>query len=94
MDLEKRYLTQDGIRCNILQLVKIEPEWAANRIQAGEKAEATLAEKEKELTELRGKVLKLAGALKDCMSYIDVDNLTMQANYRDWENALRAAVGR
>ena len=33
MDLEKRYETAEGIKCNILQMVKIEPEWAANRIQ-------------------------------------------------------------
>lgn len=39
MDLKKRYATSEGINCNILQMVKMEPEWAANRIQAGEKAE-------------------------------------------------------
>lgn len=49
-------------------------------------------EAETKLAELRKKNKKLAGALENCMSYIDVDNLTMQANYRDWENALRAAV--
>ena len=38
MDLEKKYYTVEGIECNILQLVKMEPEWAANRIQAGERA--------------------------------------------------------
>ena len=38
MDLDKRYKTVEGIECNILQLVKMEPEWAANRIQIGEKA--------------------------------------------------------
>ena len=42
MDLEKRYKTSGGVECNILQLVKMEPEWAANRIQQGELAEATL----------------------------------------------------
>ena len=38
MDLEKIYHDLDGNVCNILQLVKKEPEWAANRIQEGEKA--------------------------------------------------------
>jgi hypothetical protein len=38
MDLEPRYFDRDGNPKNILQLVKLEPEWAANRIQAGEKA--------------------------------------------------------
>ena len=46
----------------------------------------------KELAELRVKNKKLAHALKDCMSYIDCDNLTMQANYRDSEISLRDAV--
>jgi len=38
MDLEKRYYLTDGTECNIVQLVKKEPEWAANKIQTGEKA--------------------------------------------------------
>ena len=33
MDLKKIYYTADGKKCNILQLVNIEPEWAANIIQ-------------------------------------------------------------
>jgi len=37
MDLEKIYHDVEGNECNILQLVKKEPEWAANRIQIGEK---------------------------------------------------------
>ena len=37
MNLDKKYFL-NGNKCNILQLVKKEPEWAANRIQEGEKA--------------------------------------------------------
>jgi hypothetical protein len=37
MDLEKVYYDTEGRKRNILQLVKEEPEWAANRIQEGEK---------------------------------------------------------
>ncbi len=36
MDLDKEYYS-DGIKCNILEMVKREPEWAANRLQEGEK---------------------------------------------------------
>lgn len=36
MDLEKIYHDVKGNKCNILQLVKKEHEWAANRIQEGE----------------------------------------------------------
>lgn len=38
MDLDKKYYDLDGDECNILDLVKCSPEWATNRIQAGEKA--------------------------------------------------------
>lgn len=37
MNLEKIYYDADGKKCNILELIKKEPEWAANRIQEGEK---------------------------------------------------------
>lgn len=37
MNLERIYIDQDGNECNILQMVKRCPEWAANRIQATEK---------------------------------------------------------
>ncbi len=38
MNLDKIYYTAEGEKCNILKLVKLEPEWAANQIQEGEKA--------------------------------------------------------
>jgi len=38
MNLEKKYYDEDENEINILQLVKKSPEWAANRIQEGEKA--------------------------------------------------------
>ena len=37
MDLKRIYHDSDGNECNILQLVKSEPEWAANIIQYLEK---------------------------------------------------------
>ena len=33
MNLIKRYETGSGAKCDIFQMVKIEPEWAANTIQ-------------------------------------------------------------
>ena len=38
MDLGKLYYDMDGNATNILDMVKRYPEWAANRIQEGEKA--------------------------------------------------------
>jgi hypothetical protein len=38
MNLDKIYYTAEGEECNILKLVKLEPDWAANRIQEGNKA--------------------------------------------------------
>ena len=37
MDLDKIYHDIEGKECNILQLIKREPEWAANIIQEYEK---------------------------------------------------------
>ena len=34
------------------------------------------------------RIINLERALKDCISYIDVDNLTMQAKYKEWERIL------
>ena len=46
MDLAKRYKDSDGEDRNILQMVTLEKEWAANRIQEGEKAIARVEELE------------------------------------------------
>lgn len=43
MDLQKSYFDLDEKRRSILEMVNREPEWAANRIQEGEKAERKLA---------------------------------------------------
>ena len=48
MDLTKIYHDVKDKRCNILELVKYDPIWAANRIQMGERAIAELAELKKE----------------------------------------------
>ena len=38
MNTAKIYQDSDGDMCTIYQMIKREPEWAANRIQEGEKA--------------------------------------------------------
>ena len=38
MDTGKSYYDSNNNECSILQLVKREPEWSANRVQEGEKA--------------------------------------------------------
>ena len=43
MDLKKIYYDSCGDKCNILQMVILEPTWAANRLQEGEKAIEELA---------------------------------------------------
>ena len=48
MDLTKRYETSFGVKCDILQLVKIEPEWAANIIQMYENEIKSLKENSSE----------------------------------------------
>ena len=51
MDLSQRYFNSEGDYKNILEMVKEEPEWSANRIQEGEKAI-------EEIKKLRDKVTK------------------------------------
>ena len=50
MDLEKRYRDFNDNKCDILQMVEREPEWAANRIQEGEKVIAVLIKHNKTTT--------------------------------------------
>lgn len=38
MDTAKIYHDSDGNKCSIWQIVRREPDWAANRIQEGEKS--------------------------------------------------------
>ena len=44
MNTAKVYYDSNGNECSIMQMVKREPYWAANRIQEGEKAIEELAE--------------------------------------------------
>jgi len=37
---EKKYKSSEGFECTLSQMVKIEPEWAVNRIRVCEKLEA------------------------------------------------------
>ena len=41
-----------------------------------------------QLKQLEEKNTNLRKALKDCISYIDIDNLTMQAKIKEWEKEL------
>jgi len=53
---EKKYQAPSGFKCTLSQLVKIEPEWACNRIREGEKA---ISENKnlKDIDELRAALL-------------------------------------
>lgn len=55
MDLSKIYFDSNGKKGNILQIVALEPEWAAKRIQEGEKAIARIRELEAQLAAEREK---------------------------------------
>ena len=54
MDLAKRYKDSDGDNRTILQMVTLEKEWAANRIQEGEKALAKLGPSGHEALDRKG----------------------------------------
>ena len=57
-----------------------------------EGAKEDLDSTRKELEELRGKMTVLINGFRDCVSYIDVDNLTMQTKEKEWRTIIRAAV--
>ena len=68
MNTAKKYHDSDGNECSIFQVVRLEPDWAASRIQEGEKA----IEREKELLAKIGELeLKLESTLLDGGHYID-----------------------
>jgi len=53
MDLAKIYLDYFGNKCNILNMVKRHPEWAANRIQEGEMAIDKLTKRERQVNKMK-----------------------------------------
>ena len=57
MDLDKLYTDIDGNKKNILQMVRDEPEWAANRIQIGESAIAAIDDYKNEQKKIYDKVM-------------------------------------
>lgn len=52
MDLKKSYYDDEGNELNILQMVALEPEWASNRIQEGEKSVIKAIKQQAEIDEL------------------------------------------
>ena len=63
---EKMYESADGFKCTLSQMVKIEPEWAANRIRVWEKLQ-TENKALKELLDTQVEVCaKFSAQLIDC----------------------------
>ncbi len=65
MNTAKIYHDSDGDECNIFQVVRREPEWAAARVQEGEKAIS-------ELTELKAAWNDLVGNTPDADAFGNV----------------------
>jgi hypothetical protein len=95
MDLEKRYQDENGNQRNILEMVRRFPEWAANRIQNGERSDDRIAELEEQLYEMtserdsesrwakeyhdRAKELEAQLAEMKAAQKLAVDNWTLEA---------------
>jgi hypothetical protein len=95
MDLEKRYQDENGNQRNILEMVRRFPEWAANRIQDGERSDDRIAELEEQLYEMtferdsesrlakeyhdRAKELEAQLAEMKAAQKLAVDNWTIEA---------------
>lgn len=65
MNLNKVYYDNEGNAKNILQMVKYEPEWAANRIQVGEQLEQKNADMQKTLDTQFNANQKLTGEIAE-----------------------------
>ncbi len=77
MNMEKKYHDSGGTEKNIWELVKEEPEWAANRIQEGEKAIEKLKEKPESAWEMFRR-LESKFDYKICREYIRCYNNVYQ----------------
>ena len=53
MNTAKIYHDSEGNECSIYQVVRCEPDWAATRIQEGEKAIAKVEKLEAEISRLK-----------------------------------------
>jgi len=62
---EKKYKSSEGFECTLSQMVKIEPEWAVNRIRVCEKLEV----KNKALKE---RIESLLSVCQEYYSHMDV----------------------
>ena len=87
MDLTKRYQDMDGNDCSIYHMVRQNPDWAAIRIQEGEKALAEL----KEAEEL---IQKLSEHWEACSyekfsQYVAIAEAVKEwrEGYKDWEKS-------
>jgi len=63
MNLQKIYHDSEGNKCNILEIIKKEPEWAANIIQHYEAANQDLRKK---LMDIISKIVNI-GHNNDCL---------------------------
>lgn len=95
MDLEKRYQDENGNQRNILEMVRRFPEWAANRIQNGERSDERISELEAQLAQMtserdsesrwakeyhdRAKELEAQLAEMKAAQKLAVDNWTIEA---------------
>lgn len=68
MDLDKEYYS-NGDKCNILQMINREPEWAANRLQEGEKIFEELCRLRDTLKETLDRIIEVVGGDEEDWSY-------------------------
>lgn len=93
----KVYFDTDGNEVTLRQLIKMEPEWAHSRIQAGERAEAELdqlrAELEKERERANTAESRLNAVVNSISDLINdsqgVAGLHLNGDIAPWESLLR-----
>ena len=67
VDTGKIYKDSEGNECSIMQMIRREPFWAANRVQGGEDALAENETLHRKVEELNGEVNSLVALLEEHM---------------------------
>ena len=82
-ELNEMEIEIDKLKSELEQAQKSAKEWEEKfQNQCNENDELSLVNVEN---------TRLKEALEDCMSYIDVDNLTMQSKYAEWKSIAKSA---
>lgn len=84
MNTSKIYYDSEDNECSIMQMVKREPQWAANRVQAGEDAIARLADMEETIRDIATEFFR---------SWYNSPGVNTDQGFNDWWKINKSRFG-